>query len=102
MNEVFKGTVDILITEDKKLHEKAKLLGIEDRVYSIEEYLEKVIAENPDLTDYKVLSVHKSYFGKVDLMMLFLIHSEKITQTLTVGSRENQMNLFMYHIPGRG
>ncbi|MCR4424039.1 MAG: PIN domain-containing protein [candidate division WOR-3 bacterium] len=67
LNEVFKGTVDILITEDKKLHEKAKLLGIEDRVYSIEEYLEKVIAENPDLTDYKVLSVHKSYFGKVDL-----------------------------------
>jgi predicted nucleic acid-binding protein len=71
LNEVFKGTVDILITEDKKLHEKAKLLGIEDRVYSIEEYLEKVITENPDLIDYKVLSVRKSYFGEVNLKDAF-------------------------------
>jgi hypothetical protein len=32
LNEVFENRVDILISEDKKIHIKAKLLGIGDRV----------------------------------------------------------------------
>ncbi|MDF1612894.1 PIN domain-containing protein [Stygiobacter electus] len=67
LNEVFIGTVDILITEDRKIHTKAKLLGISEKVFTIESFLEKVSIEFPDLTDYKVLSVHKSYFGNVNL-----------------------------------
>ncbi|MCM8833670.1 MAG: hypothetical protein NC816_07130 [Candidatus Omnitrophica bacterium] len=67
INEVFIGTVDILITEDKKIHIKAESLGISDKVFTIESFLEKVNIEFPDLTDYKVLSVHKSYFGNVDI-----------------------------------
>ena len=51
----------------KKLLEKANLLGISDRVYTIDAFLEKVTAENPKLADYKVLSVQKEYFGNFDL-----------------------------------
>ncbi|MEJ5274183.1 MAG: hypothetical protein WH035_08635, partial [Spirochaetota bacterium] len=67
LNELYRGTVDYLITEDKKIHDKAKLLGISDKVFTIESFLERVTIEFPDLTDYKVLSVHKTYFGKVNL-----------------------------------
>jgi len=67
INELYSGRVDALITEDKKLHNKASLLGISERVYTIDAFLEKVTAENPELADYKVLSVQKDYFGNLDL-----------------------------------
>lgn len=67
LNEVFIGSVDILITEDKKIHRKAKELNISEKVFKIEEFLEKVNTEFPEFMDYKVLSVHKSFFGKVNL-----------------------------------
>ena len=49
INEVYCGRVDALITEDKKLLRKAELLGLADRVYTIDAFLEKVTAENPEL-----------------------------------------------------
>jgi len=67
INEVYVGRVDALITEDKNLHTKALLLEISDRVYTIDALLEKVTAENPELADYKVLSVQKDHFGNLDL-----------------------------------
>lgn len=67
LNEVFAGRVDILITEDRKIHHKAQLLSVADRVYTIDSFLERVIAENPDLVDYKVLAVKKELFGNIDL-----------------------------------
>jgi len=67
INELYSGRVDALITEDKKLLNKASLLGISDLVYTIDAFLEKVTAENPGLADYKVLSVQKEYFGNLDL-----------------------------------
>ncbi len=67
LNEVFNSRVEILISEDKKIHLKAFELGIDDRVFRIDSFLEKVVAENPDLLDYKVLSVQKMYFGEIDL-----------------------------------
>jgi hypothetical protein len=36
-------------------------------VYTIDSFLEKVTAENPTLSEYKVLSVQKEYFGNIDL-----------------------------------
>src|SRR5690554_3396968 len=36
LNEVFVGRVDILITEDKKIHRKAKDLEIDDKVFTID------------------------------------------------------------------
>ena len=66
INELYSGRVDALISEDKKLLNKASLLDISDRVYTIDAFLEKVTAENPELADYKVLAVQKDYFGNLD------------------------------------
>lgn len=71
LNEVFQGRVDILVSEDKKIHDKAVQLGIQDRVYRIDDFLEKVVSENPDLIDYKVLSVTKKHFGDINLQDSF-------------------------------
>ncbi|MGA9048045.1 MAG: PIN domain-containing protein [Dehalococcoidia bacterium] len=67
INELFAGRVDILITEDKKIINKASILNVADKVYTIDSFLEKVTKEHPNLTDYKVLSVRKSYFGNLKL-----------------------------------
>lgn len=67
LNEVFCDRVDILISEDKKVHTKAAMLGIGDRVFRIDTFLEKVTSENPDFVNYKVLAVRRDYFGNIDL-----------------------------------
>jgi len=67
LNEVFSERVDFLITEDRRIHQKAELLGIENKTFTVEEFLEKVIKENPELLDYKVPNVQKAYFGDLDL-----------------------------------
>ena len=67
LNEVFVGRVDILITEDKKNHKKANALGIQDKVYTIDSFLERTFAEHPDLVNYKVLNVQKIKFGQLSL-----------------------------------
>lgn len=67
INEVFCDRVDILISEDKKIHKKAEMLGLTDRVFRIDSFLEKVTAENPDFVNYNVLAVKRDYFGNIDL-----------------------------------
>lgn len=64
--EVYLGRVDILITEDRRLRNKADHLGLSNCVFSINGFIAKVSAENPDLIEYKALSVEKVYFGNVD------------------------------------
>lgn len=71
LNEVFCNRVAALITEDRKIHQKASELGVSERVFTIDSFLEKVTAENPDLSDYKVLSVKKEYFGNINLRDTF-------------------------------
>lgn len=67
LNELYEGRVDLLISEDKKIHIKARLLGIENKVFKIQNFLEKVISENPELVNYKVLAVKKVDFAEVNL-----------------------------------
>ena len=67
LKEVFANRVDILITEDKKIHRKAQALGIQDQVLTIEDFLEQSVAENPALVDYEVLSVRQQYFGNTNI-----------------------------------
>ncbi len=67
LKEVFSHRVDCLITEDRKIHEKALDLGISDLVFTIDHFIEKVTAENPNLSEYKVLSVRKDYFGNINI-----------------------------------
>ncbi|MBK5225431.1 MAG: hypothetical protein JJD96_02520 [Thermoleophilia bacterium] len=67
INELYCERVDILITEDKKIIQKALLLNLAERVFTIDAFLEKVTTENPELSDYRVLSIKKELFGNLDL-----------------------------------
>ena len=67
LNEVHNHRVDFLITEDRKIHKKAKELNTSNKVFTIDQFLEKAIAENPELTDYNILSIRKKYFGQIGL-----------------------------------
>ncbi len=71
LNEIFCERIEFLITEDKKIHKKAELLGIADRVFKIDSFLEKVVSENPELVDYKVLSINKKLFGEINIADTF-------------------------------
>jgi predicted nucleic acid-binding protein len=67
LNEVFAKRVDILITEDRGIHSKAHTLGVGSHVFTIDDFLEKVTAEHPDLTSYRVLAVKREMFGNVNV-----------------------------------
>lgn len=67
IKELYNDRVDIIVTEDRGIHLKAKLLNIDEKVFTIDTYLEKVTTENPELVDYKVLSVKKELFGNIEL-----------------------------------
>lgn len=71
LNEIFTGRIEYLISEGRKIHYKAGLLGISEKVFTIDAFLEKVTAEYPDLTDYKVLAVKKEYFHNINLEDVF-------------------------------
>lgn len=67
IKEVYNNRVNYLITEDRGIHHKARILGVSGKVFKIDDFLEKCIAENPRLKDYEVLSVKQEYFGNIDL-----------------------------------
>lgn len=67
LKEVFANRVDLFITEDRKIHTKANELGISSKVFTIDAFLEKATSENPELADYRVLSVKKKYFGEINI-----------------------------------
>jgi len=46
----------------KNFRRKADTLGISDKVFTIDSFLEKTFAEHPDLVNYKVLNVQKLKF----------------------------------------
>src|SRR5690606_25401210 len=66
LNEVFIGRDDILISEDKKIHKKAKELQIDDKVITLHSFLENNFAEHPDQVNYKVLIEPKLEFGRTN------------------------------------
>ncbi len=57
--ELYCKRADILITEDRRMRLKADRLGLSERVFTINSFIEKCTNENPDLIDYKVLAVKK-------------------------------------------
>ena len=64
--EVYCGRADILITEDRRMAAKAACINIADRVFSISSFISKASRENPELIEYKALSVKQEYFGNID------------------------------------
>jgi len=71
VKELFNNRVSFLITEDRGIHRKARQLGIGEKVFKIDNFIEKVIAENPSLKEYQVLSVKKEHFGNINLKDTF-------------------------------
>lgn len=67
LNELYCGRVDIFITEDRQLYNKARCLGVADKVFSIESFSEKMLSEHPDLIDYNVLAVRKKKIGELNV-----------------------------------
>jgi len=67
IKELYNQRVNFVVTEDRGIHRKAKALGIDEKVFKIDAFIEKAVAENPELVDYKVLSVKKEYFGNINL-----------------------------------
>lgn len=67
LNEIYEGRIDLLITQDKRIHLKADKLGISHKIYKIQSFLEKVTSENPNLVQYNVLAVKKADFAEVDI-----------------------------------
>ena len=65
--EVYCGRADILITEDRKMRQKAEIVGIQDRVFSINTFITKCTTENLEMLNYRALSVRKTTFGEVDI-----------------------------------
>ena len=98
LNEVYEGRIDILITQDKKIHLKAHKLGISKKVFKIQSFLEKPTSENPDLVNYDVLAVKHLILRKVILMIAFLIALEKTITNLMIGINQNLIKFVMYVI----
>ncbi|MXW83734.1 MAG: hypothetical protein F4Z43_09530, partial [Rhodothermaceae bacterium] len=69
--ELASDRVDLLITEDRGIHSKATIIGLDSRVFTIDGFLEKVTAENPKLAEYGVLSVKTKLFGHIDVQQRF-------------------------------
>ena len=67
LKEVYNNRVKFLITEDRGIHRKAKILNISERVFKIDDFLEKCFVENPGLKYYQVLAVKTEYFGNINL-----------------------------------
>lgn len=108
LNEVYRGRVDILLSEDKKIFTKASALGIADKVFNIQDFLEKVTSENPEFVDYDVLAIRRTNFEEVDISDSFFdsfkkdypgfenwFHS-KFDQTCYVCYDENNLTAFLY------
>lgn len=108
LNEVLEDRVDILISEDKKIHVKASLLGISEKVFKIQTFLEKVTSENPELVNYKVLAVKKVDFAEVDVKDVFFDSfrndykefdkwfNKKSDEACYVCYSENKLTAFLY------
>lgn len=67
LREVYNSRVDVLISEDRGIHRKARSLGIPDAVFTIEEFIDYAAAQNPQLITYRVPTVSLDYFANIDL-----------------------------------
>lgn len=65
LNDVYTNKVDYLITEDKKIKEKAILLNIGDKVLSIREFIFK--NKDSKIVNHDILDIFRVKFGELDI-----------------------------------
>ena len=71
--EVYRKRVNLFITEDSKIIDKAEILGLTDKVISIDDFILDYKEQHPELKEYKFNSVYQVKFGQIDVKMSFLI-----------------------------
>lgn len=66
LNQIMANNADYLITDNIASHRLAEILGIEDRVYTVEDFLERCRFEYRNLDDNKGIAIQKITFGELD------------------------------------
>lgn len=66
LNWLFYNDADYLITENSTSHDLAKVLGIDDKVLTIEDFIEKCSIEHRDLDETCGVAIRKVKFGSLD------------------------------------
>lgn len=74
LNLLFTNKVDLLITENVKIHEFASTLNIEYKVYTIEEFIERCTIDYRHLDESKGIEIQEVKFGTLSLNDPFLRH----------------------------
>lgn len=65
LTDVYTGKVDLLITEDKRIKDKAVQLGITEKVNSISEFIYKSKTEKK--VNHSILDIHKVKIGTLNI-----------------------------------
>lgn len=65
--EVYRQRINLFITEDTKIIEKAEFLGIANKVISIDDFILVCKEKYPELKEYKFNSVYQVKFGQIDV-----------------------------------
>lgn len=65
--EVYRQRVSLFITEDNKIIDKAQILGIIDKVISIDDFILSCQEKYKELKEYKFNSVYPVKFGQIDV-----------------------------------
>lgn len=66
LNQIIANNADYLITDNIASHRLAELLRIEDRVYTVEEFLERCRFEHRNLDNNKGIAIQKVTFGELN------------------------------------
>lgn len=66
LNQIIAGYADYLITDNTASHHLAEMSGIEERVYTVEDFLERCCFEHRDLDSNKGVAIRQVVFGKLD------------------------------------
>ena len=66
LNQIIANNADYLITDNIASLRLSELLGIEDRVYTIEEFLERCRLDHRNLDNNKGIAIQKITFGKLN------------------------------------
>lgn len=67
LNQIIANNADYLITDNIASHRLAELLGIEDRIYTIEEFLERCTAEYRNLDLNKGIAIFRMKLGQLNI-----------------------------------
>jgi predicted nucleic acid-binding protein len=65
--QVYDKRIALLITEDKKMLQKANILFIRSKVLTIDEYLLMYRNSHPELVKYKVLGIQEKFFNEINI-----------------------------------